>query len=404
MKMLDTNQKALLMLVRSALGECPSVLPEADWEQVEKIAQEQGVLWMLYLGAKPTKHLIPNERLKMWRAVTHSGVVYNEQINAVQAMLLNWLKTKGVRAAILKGTSCSKYYQAPEVRPLGDIDVLLDADKLEYVGQYLEAKGYKRSSQEHGFHVGYYGKDTVIELHRTGTEVPKSKGGDRVKDEMKLFLRDARWVSCCGNEFPALSDEHQALMLLLHMERHMVDGGFGLRQMCDWSEFVRRSDQNHWTVGTLDLLSQCGLLLFAKVVTKTCVEYLGLDINKALWCNDVADSMVQAMMADVFRGGNLGTADKRGMGSLFTDRIRLGQERLGRLGGLWGRLTRLAYRNFPIARKYKFLAPLFCIYIPLRYLVRTIIGVRPQRDLAYLLNSSVQRQEFYKSLHLYEIQ
>ena len=46
-----------------------------------------------------------------------------------------------VRAAILKGTSCSRYYPFPEARPLGDIDVLVDRECVNAVGEYLESRG-----------------------------------------------------------------------------------------------------------------------------------------------------------------------------------------------------------------------------------------------------------------------
>lgn len=244
MKMSDENQNALLMLIRNALWRSPEALPDTDWDVVEKYAQDQGVLWIAYLGTKALKQsncslqMIPKERMKNWRSALYTDAFYNDQINSVQTRLIQRLAENKIRAAILKGTSCSRCYSFPEARPLGDIDVLVDRECVTTVGEYLESQGYTKTQHEHGFHVGYYGTEATVEVHYAGTNIPDSAGGRAVAEEMRHFPDDTQ-MACIGKmAFPVLSDAHQALMLLLHMERHMVDSGIGLRQLCDWTVFV----------------------------------------------------------------------------------------------------------------------------------------------------------------------
>ena len=179
----DKSPNVLLMLIRNALWRSTEALPDADWDVVEKYAQDQGVLWIAYLGAKALKQsscslqMIPKERLKKWRSALYTGTFYNDQINGVQMHLIQWMAENKVRAAILKGTSCSRYYPFPEARPLGDIDVLVDRECVNAVGEYLESRGYTKSQHEHGFHVGYYGTEATVEVHYAGTSIPNSAGG-----------------------------------------------------------------------------------------------------------------------------------------------------------------------------------------------------------------------------------
>ena len=409
MKPLEKNQMALLMLIRSAIWGSPEALPDADWDVVEKYAQEQGVLWIACLGAKALKQsncslqTIPKERMKNWRSALYTGTFYNDQINSVQTRLIQWLAENKIRAAILKGTSCSRCYPFPEARPLGDIDVLVDRECVTTVGEYLESRGYTKSQHEHGFHVGYYGTEATVEVHYAGTNIPDSTGGRAVAEEMRHFLEDTQ-MACIGKmTFPVLSDAHQALMLLLHMERHMVDSGIGLRQLCDWAMFVNSTAGIGWKDNILELLKRCGMLVYAKVLTKTCVIFLGLDAAKVEWCLDADDELAQAMMEDVLRGGSMGTADTEGMGSLFTDRVHMGDGRQTRLTGLLGRLTRLAYQHFPYTQRYKILLPVFWIYIPMRYIVRSLVGLRPKKRILAVYREADQRQRLYKALQLYEI-
>lgn len=109
MKPFEKNQMALLVLIRTAIWGSEEALPDADWDVVEKYAQDQGVLWIAYLGAKAFKQsncslqMIPKERLKNWRSALCTGAFYNDQINGVQMHLIQWMAENKVRAAILKG-------------------------------------------------------------------------------------------------------------------------------------------------------------------------------------------------------------------------------------------------------------------------------------------------------------
>lgn len=403
MEMLDKNEDALLFLIRKALWNSDEKLPDADWEAVEKCAQEQGVLWMAYLGGKSFSQQIPAALLKSWRAVLHSGVLYNDQINSEQSALIEWLEVHGIRAAILKGTSCSRYYPYPDARPLGDIDVLVDKSNMDAVGAYLTERGYTPAQHEHDFHIGYYGKDAVIEVHYAGTDVPMSGGGKNVSEEMDHFLDSTQSAAIGDMTFPVLSDAYQALMLLLHMERHMIVSGIGLRQLCDWATFVQNSPAEHWQNGTLKVLEKCGLLIYAEVITKVCVDYLGLNDERLSWCRNVSTKLSEAMLHEVFRGGNMGAADQEGAGSLFTERTVLGQKDQNIVKGLLAKLTQLSFRHWPITEKYKILLPFYWVYLPLRYMIRSARGMRPKKDIAYVVSASNQRQKLYSALKLYKI-
>lgn len=400
--MLDKNKEALLALVRKSLWGNDEELPDADWDAVEKCAQEQGVLWMAYLGGKYFPQQIPAQRLKSWRTVLHGGVLNNDAKNAVQTELVEWLAEHDIRSAILKGTSCSRYYPYPDARPLGDIDILIDKSNMNAIDAYLRGRGYSPSQHDHAFHAGYYGRDAVIEVHYAGTEVPSSEGGKIVAEEMERFLDSAQTASAGELTFPVLSDTHQALMLLLHMERHMMGNGIGLRQLCDWATFVKGSQTEHWQSCTLKLLEKCGLMTYAKAVTKVCVDYIGLDKDCARWCDGISNKITKALIEDVFRGGNMGAADQEGAGSLFTERTVLGQAGQGKVKGFISRMNRIAFKHWPVTKKFRVLLPFCWVYLPLRYMVRSARGMRPKKDIAYTVNMAHKRQKLYKSLELYE--
>ena len=402
MPILSQEQMALLCLIRQALWSSEKELQEADWIRVEQLAKEQGVLWLLYAGARTFRSQIPADRIKAWRVSSTASVFYNGKINAIQNEVLGWMAERGIRTAVLKGTSCSRYYTFSEGRSLGDIDLLVDRENAQIVGKFLKEHGFVCPENDHSFHDGYYSKDATIEIHYAGTQVPDRKGGKIVNQTMEHFLDNVQMVKMDSIIFPALADQHQALMLLLHMERHMMEGGIGLRQLCDWMMFVQGSNALHWQNGSLQLLEKCGLLTYAKIITKTCVNYLGLDMGKAEWCKDADDKIVHLMIKDILHSGNMGRSNQESAGNLFAERSMLGQEKQTRIQNLIVHLSKLAYYHWPFTKKYKILLPFCWIYIPLRYWVRSLTGKRPKKRVSYAVKESNQRQKLYRSLHLYE--
>lgn len=392
----------ILELIKHALWNEKALISNEDWSSIEQTANQQGVLSMLYLGAKDNADLFPVEVLKAWRADLLSCIMRNQEVNAVQQQVTGWMQEQGIRAAILKGVSCSMYYPMPETRALGDIDLLIDEENMLAVGEYLKTIGFEKAKSNHTFHVGYHKEGIALELHYGISKFPDSTGGREAQKFVNEFLDDARMVELNGMKFPALSESHQALMLLTHMERHLVLEGIGLRQLCDWAVFVNGSAKEHWQEKTLEMLDKCGLLTFAKVVTKTCVDYLGLIPSKAEWCMDIDAKTTQMMMEDIFRSGNMGAAEEDNTSSLFFDRTQLGKKGQNRLTGLIKQLSKLSYRHFPFTEKFKFLLPFFWVFLPARYFVRSLLGLRPKKNVAKLLDDSNQRQKLYKSLNLYE--
>lgn len=185
---------------------------------------------------------------------------------------------------------------------------------MDAVGAYLTEGGYTPAQHEHDFHIGYYGKDAVIEVHYAGTDVPLSGGGKNVSEEMNHFLDATQSATVGDMTFLVLSDAYQALMLLLHMERHMIASGIGFRQLCDWAVFTQNSPAEHWQNGTLEFLEKFGLRTYAEVITKVCVDYLGLNDERVSWCRNVSSKLSEAMLHEVFRGGTMGAADQEGTG------------------------------------------------------------------------------------------
>ena len=403
MNHLTSEQQALLILLRQSLwGETTALPEEVNWQTVDAVAKQHAVIPLVYDGAVAMKAAVPSEILQKWKNTMLRGLMRNEKLLAAQDTLMAQFSQAGIPAAILKGSSVSRYYPQPELRILGDIDVLVGRQSVNLAKEIIETQGYELCESDHDFHIGYRKPGSYVELHYDVTKLPDSAGGSVTREVISHFLEDIQQETIDNHVFPVLSETHQAIMLLLHMIRHMFDVGIGLRQLCDWAVYISNADAVVFQEQTLPLLSRCGLLQYAKAATGACVQYLGLSAKNTSWCAAGEDELYQSFIADVFRSGNMGSANEA-MGSLFTDSEAMGTGQTA-LQALVVGVNRLAYMHFPVMKKHKILLPLAWVYLPIRYFVRSMLGLRPPKSAKKVVSAAKKRRELYEMLRMFEIE
>ena len=393
----------LELLFASLWGKdvCCGSLSKEEWEECYRLSKEQDVVSLIFYGIAPHKKEIPQEIYKQWRIHAFSAIMNNENITDSQSALINELNDKGIPCAVIKGTSLSVCYPHPEQRSLGDIDILIRPEDRDSVAAVLDSLGYRLVETEHSFHKEYYGEAAYVEIHWAVSTFPETNGAHMAKRIMESALDATDNAVLDKRQFPILKPDYQALALILHLERHLTEGGIGLRQLCDWGMYVKTISCEIFEKSVIPVLTQCGLLYFAKVLSKCCEQYLGFEFNNTKWFSDVSDGICKELLADVLRAGHSGNADTRnGVSDMFIERGR--QKFL--LGTLMKNLNSLAMRNFPVTKHYRILLPIFWVYIPVRYWIRTVIGERKRISLSNLISTTTDRRSLYNRLKLFDVQ
>lgn len=401
MNYLTKEQQTLLLLIRRSLwGENVEIPTGVDWEKVDTMAREQGITSLIYDGAMKVNPDLPAEILRMWKKKTLGGVLKNEQLLAAQDKIFRWFADEGISAQVLKGSSVGCFYPQPDLRVLGDIDVLVKKMDLKRAEQILQEHGFSIHEEDHDFHVAYSRGAVYVELHYEVTRFPDTLVGNVAREECAAFLETVRWGTIGDHTFPMLSEGNQILSLILHMSRHMYGRGIGLRQLCDWAVFAEQMDQAYFAEVMIPTLKRCGLLQYTKVVTSTCARYLGLTACNMSWCEDVDDQACLAVMMDIFNSGNMGVVGEGMKMKLFTDHSTVGNDRL-LIRSLIGELNWMAYHYFPLVKKYKILLPFVWIFLILRYWLRSLVGQRKRKSLRKAVQSAKEQCYLYDMLQLF---
>ena len=389
------TEKALTSLISHALFEKPLELPpNTDLDAVLALADRHMVFGIVgeALGTLP-EDALSKDTLLCLQDQTVTLLRQNARLAAYRAALCDFLAQQHIPAVILKGDSVAALYPTPDLRVAGDIDCLIDEAALPRVGAYLISQGFT-AHETHSEHHAVYKKDGYeIELHRTVSGLPDGEMREKLTAYLDDILAAGKLAEMNGEHFPVASDFHQALILLLHMQQHMREGGLGLRQICDWALFVAKDLKKETVPRLVAALHEVGLYRFAAATTLAAVRHLGLPLEKCPFkAGDTA--LADALFADFMASGNfgLGNADFAGSGIVTLHR----QEGKGSLATALANVGQKCRQEWPICQKH---SALLLFLVPF-WVVRRLLKA-PVRPLS-MLRSAGARGSLYDSLKLFE--
>lgn len=393
----SAEQRTMLSLLRRALWQSDE--PEeaaADYAAALDLARKHMVFGVASegLGALD-EDAIPTPVLMDWQDSTVALLRQNEGLAAHRRRLCSFLKKEDIPAMILKGDSVARLYPTPDLRVAGDIDCLLREEDLESVGAHLSSLGFEKHEKEGEHHVAYKKGKYEIELHRSVSGIPEGEVGEKLTALLADTL-DTRKTAKIGEDFiPVADDFHQALILLLHMQQHMREGGLGLRQVTDWALFVAKDLQKDTHARLLTALDEAGLLRFAETLTLATVRHLGLPAELSPFTSGDA-ALADTLFADFTASGNFGKGNDAYAGS--------GVVTLHRESGASALRTALinvsekCKAEWTVAKKHPVLLLFFVPFWILRRLLSAKGRIRPLK----MLGHAGARGKLYDSLALFE--
>ncbi|MCC6457192.1 MAG: nucleotidyltransferase family protein [Caldilineaceae bacterium] len=226
---------------------------DMDWEELIDYADKHGLTPLLYFQVHSNAGLwaaIPPAAQAQFEQRYLLNAQRNLQIFSQLVKLAKKLKQAGIPAIVLKGVYLAQVvYQDRALRPMVDIDILVERNEVAQVENILQGLGYRFSDWKHRdwclknhYHLPYTHAelDLNIELHwdiqRPQRPYPVDVG--------ELWSQ-AQSFRMAGVEILCLSHEHLLLYHCLHIAKHGF--GVGIRPFCDLAAILRcYHDQINW--------------------------------------------------------------------------------------------------------------------------------------------------------------
>ena len=400
-----TREQAVLLnlATRSAwVGEDAPVLPSealegVDWPAVMKMARAQAVPLAAFQALALYRDAVPAEVYASWERLA-TKVVLTNLVVAKERRALHELMGD-IPYVVLKGAAAAAYYPDPELRVAGDVDFLVRMEDRDRVSELLVQNGYAMSYGDHANHWVYTKGNAHLEMHFEVAGVPFGEKGKAVNAMITPCITAPVIRSGEDGTFLAPDDMHHALIILLHMQHHMLGDGLGLRHIIDWVAFVNKTRSQDFWEELINFLKEIGLWIFTATVTRLAVNYLGLSAPE--WLTEDLNEVAGEVLVDVFTGGNFGVNDKNrsASGMLISENGKDGTKH-GALYNLAHNLHGAVLRQYPIVKRVWIFYPFVYAYKAVRFLVLSALGKRP--SLTRMRPEAEKRRAIYEKLRVFE--
>jgi len=393
---MNETEKVLLQLTGRALfGALADFNSSAvDWFALYQEATAHALSLLIWDALSDEEQaLIPEDIVIRWEQDSFRHIMSNEQLLYEQEQVIQILEDASIPCVILKGSSSAAYYPSPSLRIMGDIDLLVRPEQQMEAVKVLQANGYGDVLDEnHHCHMTISKDGITVEVHKEPNGLLLNDNSESLR-KIREYFSDAIDRRQFIGGLPVPSDEHQAVILILHKLEHFMLSGLGLRQLCDWAVFVdNKLDAALWAK-LEPLLEEFGLLTFTGVMTQICVDYLGLPEEKATWAMQYDGETAAKVMAQILKEGNFGKKADRYGERLFND-----PNSSNRVTSFFKVLGNACREHWPPCEKHAILMPAAPFVLLGRYMVQRQRGERPKLNLIKKYNQAGTDQKLYKEL------
>lgn len=301
--------------LQESLDKNPS---EIEWSELFVIAQKQAIEGIVFdaLDCLSKKNVKPPisllyEWIGQTEQIKNQNLIVNERCKELEKIL----KDGGFRCCVLKGQGTALYYNHPERRQSGDIDIWVATDsgwKTDDVRR--DILHYVKS---HGYHVGHvdikhsdvdFFEDVPVEVHFLPSWMFCPLTNKKLQDffKRKAESQFANYDVDAG--FTHTTVDFDLVFSLVHIYRHVFFEGIGLRQLIDYYYILKNStaEQRAEAFCELDKMRMAKFAAGVMWVLKECVA-LG---NTYLLCEpDVKHG--RFLLSEIMAAGSFGQYDDR---------------------------------------------------------------------------------------------
>lgn len=260
------------------------------------------------------------------------------------------LAAKNITNIAVKGPIVKRYYPDPDLRTMGDIDLVIHKDNISLALDVMKSLGFEEcvgSVDEYKFERN----NMCIELHEDLTSADFGTGID-YKEEMQYIFG---YVKNPDTHIQELTDDCHLVYLILHIAHHLLDSGCGVRQILDIALTLKHCHIDIESV--LNKFESFKLTELAHLIFYLCDKWFDVKCEDY----DIDTELYEFMSEHILSGGVFGFDAQRDDNKYVRDSMQQNKFRfiLSRAfpGEKQMRASIVWFRNKPI-----FLLPLAWIY------------------------------------------
>lgn len=225
-------------LVSSVINDTvpPENTASLDWNKIIEFAKEHCILNIVAYAAEKLENKPDSYTMKFLQEFKMQKIIIEAQQEIEFQDMMQKLQAMGVKYSPLKGCLIKNLYPSPDMRTMGDLDILIESDRCGEVIAEFEKDGFTFCG-EGELHSNVERGNAYIEFHRSMVDEQYGRLYDYFGDG---FTR----AKPCGDNFRyEFSHEDTYIFLIAHLAKHFRNGGTGIRSLLDLYVFHKAYPQ-----------------------------------------------------------------------------------------------------------------------------------------------------------------
>lgn len=353
---MNNLQIGITGLVRSAVNGEKTVLPnDFNWSAALRLAKRHQIIPLIYYGIINSEIRIPEDVFAQIENISYKSIAVSHSQLYELENLYRAFERSGIEYMPLKGAVIKQLYPRPEMRTMGDADILIKTEQYEKIRDIMRNAGFKEADESD--HELIWNKSNIhLELHKRLIPTYNKDYYAYYGDGWKLAVPDT------GSRYK-MSDEDTFIYIFTHYAKHYRDGGIGIRHITDLYIYLSaKPDLNKKYIEAE--LKKLKLLDFYNNTLHT--------LN--VWLNgERSDEMSDFITEKIFESGSYGTYKAHIMSGAVRASKSGGNVRIKRIVKLIFLPYKYMCDKYPVLKKTPFL-------LPLMWLVRIADVIFNKRD------------------------
>lgn len=268
---------------------------------------------------------IPLRVYTRWAMVTEKVREKNKNVlEACKRMYCKFAES-GFRSCVLKGQSAARRYPDPSLRQSGDIDIWVEGGHARVV-PFLRGRFPLNHVEYHHCGVRMV-KGIQVEVHF----MPTWMNGFRADKRLQAYFADNAETQFTNYDpslgFAVTTSSFDAVFLLVHIFRHVLDEGIGLRQLLDYHYLLGELTPAE-RASALDQLKSLKLDGFAAGIMYVLQQVFATGLQNMLCPPDPVHG--RFLLDEIMASGNFGKFDIRNTHAKDEKRIAHGRRKITR--------------------------------------------------------------------------
>lgn len=375
---MNTLQQGLITLIKSGLtGECLALPADFCLEETVPLIKKHHMINLVYAGAVNCGISDKDPTMQMLFPLCCKALMKSERQLQAIAALLQAFREHGIDHMLLKGGRLKALYPKPELRYMGDADILIRLDQYDKIQPIMKSLGYSFSA-ESDHELVWHSKALHVELHKR--LIPSYN-----KDYYTYYGDGWERAKLVAGTSYAMSAEDAWIFLFTHFAKHYRGGGIGCRYVTDlW--LYRKAHPALDECYIRQELEQLQLTEFYENILQLL----------QVWFLDAPTNIKMDYMTDfIFASGSWGASDSKVLSDAVRDTNHF-HGRGGRIRYMWHALfpeMEVLRGKYPYLQRRPWMAPFAWLHRLFSKLFERNIFRKQQKNLSILTKENVELQK-----------